>query len=124
MIKKIVVAGCRDFTDYESAKSYIDFCISRIKNLYILVFVSGECRGADALGERYANENGYEIEYCPADWQKYGRAAGPKRNLQMAEISDFVICFWDGKSRGTKSMIEYAKKLGKKIKIKTNTINL
>jgi len=118
MIKRIVVAGCRDYTDYESAKSYIDFCISRIKNEYTLIFVSGACKGADQLGERYAKENGYQIEYYPADWNKYGRSAGPKRNLQMAKVSDYVICFWDLKSKGTKSMIENARNLGKKIKIK------
>jgi len=118
MIKRIVVAGCRDYTDYESAKSYINFCISRIKNEYTLIFVSGTCKGADQLGERYAMENGYQIEYYPADWNKYGRSAGPKRNLQMAMVADYVICFWDGESKGTMSMIECAKKLGKNIKIK------
>ncbi len=118
MIKRIVIAGCRDYTDYESAKSYIDFCISRIKNEHTLIFVSGTCKGADQLGERYAIENGYKIEYYPAEWHKYGRSAGPKRNLQMAQISDYVICFWDGKSKGTKSMIECAKKFEKNIKIK------
>ena len=118
MIKRIVVAGCRYYNDYESAKKYIDFCISRIKNEYTLIFVSGCCTGADKLGERYATESGYEIEYYPADWQKYGKSAGPKRNLQMAQTADYVICFWDGKSKGTKSMIECAKKQGKKIKIK------
>lgn len=70
------------------------------------------------LGERYALENGFEIERYIADWAKYGRSAGPKRNKQMAEVSDYVICFWDGGSKGTKSMIEYAKKYNKPIKIK------
>ena len=118
MIKRIVVAGCRNYNDYPEAKSFIDFCISRIKNEYTLVFISGCCKGADKLGERYANESGYKIEYYPADWQKHGKSAGPKRNLQMAQNCDYVICFWDGKSKGTKSMIECAKKQGKKIKIK------
>ncbi|MBR7131946.1 MAG: DUF2493 domain-containing protein [Clostridia bacterium] len=118
MIKKIVVAGCRDYQDYEQAKEYIDFCISNIKKKYTLVFVSGGCAGADMLGERYARENGYEIERYPAEWEKYGRSAGPKRNEQMAKAADFVICFWDGQSRGTKTMIEFARQMGKRVKIK------
>ncbi len=118
MVKRIVVAGCRDYDNYEEAKRYIDFCINRIKNEYELIFVSGDCRGADKLGERYAIENGYAVERYPADWKKYGRSAGPKRNEKMAEIADYVICFWDGKSCGTQSMIKYAKEYNKILKIK------
>ena len=67
---------------------------------------------------KYAKENGFKIERYPADWKKYSKSAGPRRNKTMAEISDFVICFWDGQSKGTKSMIEYAKKYKKPIRIK------
>lgn len=118
MIKRIVVAGSRDYNNYSDAKEYIDLCINEIKNKYTLIFVSGGCRGADMLGERYAEENGYEIERYPADWERYGRSAGPKRNRKMAEIGDFVICFWNNNSQGTKSMIEYAKEFNKPVRIK------
>lgn len=118
MTKQIVVAGCRDFNDYKIAKEYIDFCISDIKKKYTLIFISGGCSGADSLGERYAKENGYRLKIYPANWKKYGKAAGPKRNKQMALDCDYVICFWDGKSRGTKSMIDYARQFNKPIKIK------
>lgn len=118
MIKRIVVAGCRNYEDYEEARAYIEMCIKTIRNKYVLVFLSGGCSGADMLGERYANENGFQIERYPADWQKYGKTAGPKRNLQMAKDCDYVICFWDGKIRGTASMIAYAKEFRKPIRIK------
>lgn len=118
LIKRVVVAGCRNYNNYSEAKVYIDFCIKNIKTDYTLVFISGGCTGADGLGERYAKENGYAIEYYPAEWDKYGKSAGPKRNEKMAKVGDYVICFWDGKSRGTKSMIEYAKKFNKPIRIK------
>lgn len=117
MIKRVVVAGSRDFNDYNLAKIHISVCISRIRELYTLVFVSGGCRGADMLGERYAKENGFQIERYTADWDTYGKSAGPIRNKQMAEIADYIICFWDGKSQGTKSMVNFAKKLNKTIKI-------
>ncbi|MBQ2746632.1 MAG: DUF2493 domain-containing protein [Clostridia bacterium] len=118
MIKRIVVAGCRDYNNYNDAKEYIDFCISKIRKSHMLIFVSGGCSGADLIGERYARENGFEVERYSAEWKKYGRSAGPKRNEQMARVADYVICFWDGKSKGTKSMIGYAKKYGKPIKIR------
>ena len=121
--KKIVIAGCRDYNNYEETESYIDFCIKNIKKEYNLVFVSGGCSGADKLGERYAAEHGYKIEVYPAEWKKYGPQAGPIRNMEMAKISDFVICFWDGESNGTRSMINCAKKLNKPIKIKLITKN-
>ena len=114
----VVIAGCRDYENYEEAKKYIDICLSDIRKENEIVIVSGCARGADALGEKYAKENGFKVEKYPADWITYGRSAGPKRNEEMAKISDYVICFWDGKSRGTKSMIEYAKKYNKPLKIK------
>ena len=117
MVKRVVVAGCREFNDYPVAKAFIDRCIKDIRQQYTLVFVSGGCRGADMLGERYAKENGFSVERYPADWETYGRAAGPIRNRQMAEIADYVICFWDGKSRGTSSMLDLATSLGKPTKL-------
>ena len=118
MIKRVVVAGCRDYNNYEQAREFIEFCISKIKKENEIVFLSGDCRGADALGIRYAKEGRFTIEHYPAEWQKYGKIAGPKRNEIMAQRCDFVICFWDGKSRGTRSMIDLAKKYKREIRIK------
>lgn len=70
------------------------------------------------MAEKYAVEMGYEIETYPADWKKYGRAAGPKRNKEMVENSNAVVAFWDGNSRGTKSLVEYAKKKNVSVFIK------
>ncbi|MBQ7827417.1 MAG: DUF2493 domain-containing protein [Clostridia bacterium] len=115
---KIVVAGSRNYRDYYEAKKYIDSCVNEIGRDNTFVFISGGCKGADELGERYAAENGFEIERYPAEWSKFGKSVGPVRNKAMAEAADFVICFWDGKSRGTKSMIELAEKEGKTVRIK------
>ena len=117
-IIKIVIAGCRNYNNYEEAKTYIDLCISNIRNGNKIIILSGGASGADKLGERYAKENGFEVELYPADWNNYGKSAGPRRNKLMAENCDCVICFWDGKSRGTKSMIEYAKSLEKELRVK------
>ena len=118
MVKRVVIAGCRDYNNYDEAKEYIDFCLSNIRKENNIVIVSGGARGADAIGERYAKENGFKVEKYPADWDRYGRRAGPRRNKRMAEVGDYVICFWDGKSSGTKSMIKYAEKYKKELKVK------
>lgn len=118
MEKRVVIAGCRDYRDYEQAKEYIDFCLSNIRKEHKIIILSGGATGADALGERYAQENGFKIERHPADWKRFGKSAGPKRNEEMAKVCDYVICFWDGESRGTKSMIGFAKEYGKPLKVK------
>ena len=118
MIKRVVIAGCRNYENYEEAKLYIDKCISSIKEQNKIIILSGGARGADNIGEHYAIENGFQIECYPAEWNIYGRKAGPIRNQKMAEACDIVICFWDGQSRGTKSMISCAEKLQKTVYIK------
>ena len=103
---KIVIAGGRDFSDKEVAFKALNTVINSGD-----VIISGHARGADTLGEMYAKEQGLKLELYPAEWDKYGRSAGPIRNRQMAEVADSLVAFWDGKSRGTKNMIETAEKL-------------
>ena len=112
---KVIIAGGRDFTDYTLLKEFADRVLSQSTDIEI---VSGTANGADKLGERYAKEKGYPVKQFPADWDKYGKSAGFKRNKQMAEYADALIAFWDGKSRGTKSMIQLAKLFNLKIRIK------
>lgn len=64
-----------------------------------------------------AKEHNLEIERFPADWKKYGKAAGPIRNDQMAQVADMVIAFWDGKSKGTENMLRMANKYGVKMDV-------
>lgn len=118
MIKKVVIAGCRNYNNYNEAKKFIDCCLSDISKEYNIVILSGGASGADTIGELYAKEKGLKVERYLADWAKYGKSAGPKRNRQMAIDCDYVICFWDEKSSGTKSMINFANKYGKPIRIK------
>lgn len=114
---KIVIAGCRDFCDYDAAKEFILRCLEELDSRDITI-ISGGCSGADRLGERFAKEFNTGLEIYNAEWEKYGRAAGPIRNRKMAELCDMAICFWDGQSRGTASMIRYAEGLGRIVKIK------
>lgn len=113
---RVIIAGCRDLDNYELLKERCDFFLQNQKKEDVVI-VSGHASGADALGERYAQERGYKLETYPADWQTHGKAAGPIRNEQMANISNALIAFWDGKSRGTKNMIETATKRGLQVAV-------
>ncbi|UMB55348.1 DUF2493 domain-containing protein [Lutibacter sp. A64] len=111
---KLIIAGSRTFSDYKKLKEVCDQFLQDQNNIEI---VSGAYyRGADKLGEQYATEKGFPIKQFPADWKKFRRAAGPKRNQQMAKYADALIAFWDGKSKGTKNMIDLAKKENLKVK--------
>ena len=116
--KYVLIAGCRYFNDYKIAKKYIDYYISNIREKYKITIISGGALGADSLGERYARENRFKIKRFLPDWEKYGRSAGPRRNKLMVETADYVICFWDGKSTGTRSTVNYTKSAGKPLRIK------
>lgn len=111
----VIIAGCRDFNDYSLVEKEVMNYIGKF--LHLVEIISGGASGVDALGERFANEHGLPLKVVPADWKKYGKSAGPLRNEQMARMAGTLIAFWDGKSRGTKNMIETAKKLGLKVKI-------
>ncbi len=103
---KLIIAGSRDFNDYELLKSKLD----KVKKHYgEFEVVSGKARGADSLGERYARENNLPIVEFPADWDKNGKSAGYIRNAEMADYADGCVVFWDGVSKGTQHMINLAK---------------
>ena len=118
IIMKVIIAGSRYFNNYELLRQYVDHILQNVSQKESIEIVSGGAKGADELGERYAKERGYKITRFPADWNKYGRAAGPKRNEQMGDYADALIAFWDGESRGTKHMIEYAKKKNLLVRVK------
>ena len=103
---RIIVAGSRDFDDYELLKEKLDKAKTHFG---VFEVVSGRARGADLLGERYAKENDLPIAEFPADWDKHGKSAGYKRNAEMADYAHGCIVFWDGQSKGTQHMINLAK---------------
>lgn len=110
MKDKVIIAGSRTFNDYDLLERTID-------NLFgnqDIEIVSGCANGADKLGERYAKEYGIKVYFFPADWQQHGKKAGFIRNHEMAMVSQHLVAFWDGESRGTKMMIDLAKKNGLK----------
>ena len=79
--------------------------------------LAGQLGGADKLGEQYAIDRSFKTNIYPADWNGQGKKAGPIRNKKMAENADALIAFWDGKSSGTKHMIDTARIMGLKVRV-------
>ena len=103
---KVIIAGSRGFSNYKLLKEKCNEYIREKRKEYNIIIISGGARGADTLGEKYAQDEGFSLEVFPANWNKFGKSAGFIRNEQMAEVADALIAFWDGKSHGTKHMIE------------------
>ena len=88
---RVIIAGCRDFNDYELLREKCDYMLSKKKDTHKVIIVSGHAAGADALGEVYALERGYELETYPADWSR-GRMAGPLRNEKALRHLQPFLC--------------------------------
>ena len=117
---RLIIAGTRSFNDYEMLRNTVFAALleqARWTYGFSAEIVSGGAPGADTLAVRYATEADIPFKVFPADWKKYGRSAGPRRNRQMAEYADAAIVFWDGKSRGTQNMIQQMRELGKPVEV-------
>jgi hypothetical protein len=116
MSKRVLVCGDRNWTNLEAIRREL----SRHRPS---VVIHGTARGADTLAGIAALELGISVERYPANWTKYGRAAGPIRNRQMLEIGrpDLVLAFHENiaDSRGTADMIRIAEKKGVPVELHT-----
>lgn len=115
---RVIVAGGREFNNYQMVKEALDELRLTCPNISI---VCGEARGADTFGRKYAEENNLPIDSHPvtaADWKTYGKGAGYRRNEDMAKVADALLAFWDGESKGTKHMIDLSRKYNLLIKVK------
>ena len=126
MTARIIVAGSRDYKDYGQLADVLDTLMTKLQEQGIdksdVEIVSGGCRGADELGERYAKESCLRCSIFPADWSKYGRSAGPIRNDTMAKYTvkadkGYLVAFPIGESRGTRSMIKLAEQHGLEVTV-------
>lgn len=105
----LIITGSRTFNDYKLLEQECKKFIVKIGYLPNNI-VSGECRGADKLGEMFAEKYKIPIMKFPANWDEYGKRAGMIRNVEMAKNASHCIIFWDGKSQGSKHMIEQCEK--------------
>lgn len=113
---KLIVAGGRDFNLYKVLSDNLDRLLVN-KREGLIEIVCGGAKGADSLGEKYAQDNGLYIRYFRAEWDEYGKRSGILRNIEMGDYADALVAFWDGKSKGTKHMIDYAKSKGLAVRV-------
>lgn len=113
---KMIIAGSRTASSlsFETFAKLVDCAVG---DKIITEVVSGGARGADALGEKWAKSKGIPVKLFPADWDKFGKSAGYKRNVQMGEYADFAVIIWDGLSPGSKHMMDIMQKLKKPFKL-------
>ena len=111
---RVIIAGGRDFDDYEYMSTKLNelFKDQNMFNNKAIKVISGMAKGADTLGIRYADEHKLTKILFPANWKVYPRIAGFLRNNDMLSIATHLIAFWDGKSSGTKHMIDITQEKG------------
>jgi len=116
---RVIICGSRDITDYDLVAQAISdsgFTVTEV--------VTGGASGVDRLGKRWARYNGIPEGEFPAQWETYGKAAGPIRNSEMADYASqdpeggALIAIRKNMSRGTTDMINKAKAKGLQIYIK------
>lgn len=112
---KLIIAGGRTF---EPSYALINGII-QLHRIYrhepIVEIVSGAASGVDTAGELWASEYNVKVKKFPANWDLYGKSAGPLRNQAMAKYADALLLIWDGESRGSASMKREMEKLKKPI---------
>ncbi len=122
---KVIIAGSRSITDFETVKKAIECCPFSISEI-----VSGGAKGVDKLGEWYAEGENLPISVFKPSWSnleapgavvktnrygKYNAKAGIDRNEEMGDYADALIAVWDGESKGTRHMILYMEFLDKEV---------
>ncbi|MBQ7826643.1 MAG: DUF2493 domain-containing protein [Clostridia bacterium] len=105
---KIAIVGSRNLS-VNNLEKYIPDCVTEI--------ISGGAKGIDSCAKAYAESNGIRFTVFLPEYNKYGKSAPLKRNLQIIEYADLVIAFWDGTSRGTEYVIQNCKNMNKHITI-------
>lgn len=113
-LARVIVAGSKNIEDYAALRLKLDRLLGELTGVEI---VSGGSRGPATLGERYAVEHGLKLRRIPAFWNAFGKSAETIRNRRMSWYATHLVCFWDGRSAGTRQLIETAKMDGLKTRV-------
>lgn len=111
---KTIIAGCRGIPSVKAQCLVSEAIAASGWSGEITEIIHGAASGIDRAAGVIATGI-WPVTAMPADWNAHGRAAGPIRNRAMAQQADALIAVWDGKSRGTRNMIETARELGLRV---------
>lgn len=126
---RILVCGDRNWTDANFIESNISNVLQSgyeyMEDAFqFSILIQGEASGADTIAKKYALKNKMLYLDFPAEWDKYGKSAGPIRNKQMIDEGkpDIVLAFYNdiSKSKGTLDMIKQANKAGIEVRLYSN----
>lgn len=112
---KMIIAGGRDFADADLLCQALNELVEKEVISEKTELICGMAKGADILGYHAFKSQGLPIHEFKPDWEGLGKRAGFVRNAEMGDAADLALIFWDGKSKGTKHMIDYMEKLGKPV---------
>lgn len=115
---KVLICGSRSIMDESWIFEQIDAFIRDYKlDMGSLTIIEGGAKGVDSVAGKWAENHGVQKEVHKADWARYGRGAGLRRNADMVLSADMVLILWDGISKGTRNDIDLCKKHLKTYKI-------
>lgn len=109
---RVAIIGSRGFNDPRLVASTMNSVLEKFE---VTEVVSGGARGADTLGEQWAKAHGIPTRVFLADWDRFGKSAGFRRNHDIIAGCDLCVAFWDGASRGTAHSLGLAREAGKRI---------
>jgi hypothetical protein len=113
---RVIVTGSRHFCNYQAVCLVLDKVLASKKDTHAITVISGDCQGPDTLGRAYAIERGHRIEVMEYD-PSLGRNASTMRHQRMVEAADGIIALWDGKSEGTRKLLNLMHAAGKPVRV-------
>ena len=113
-MNKVIIAGSRDITDMELIRNEMNAYWLEIGAFEV---ISGMARGVDRIARDIAVASGITVHEMPAEWDRYGKSAGYRRNEDMVALATHGLVFWDGESRGTKHTIDLLTKQNKPYRV-------
>lgn len=118
-VRRVGVVGSRDYQGRQWFDIHFAGFLESAKDYDATIFITGGARGPDSWAEAFARKHKFPVKVHRADWEKHGRGAGMRRNTLIVKDSDYIIAFWDGKSRGTLDTMRKAKNAGKAVLVIT-----